>query len=679
MTSRVLRSFVASLLLCLILPLAHGRAQEPTISIVLERQTPWVNEEDPQVSIEVLARNDGNVELADLSMRLTMFAPAFSRSDVEQAFVSEPADGAVVIGQEVPLDGSLAPGQQRSLRAEVSLASEDLDTVQSYVYPLRIDLVSSAAATPVATLRSAVVVITVDEPVAPIALQTTVPLVVGPLQGPAGVFLDASLEAAIAPNGRFTQAIDGMRAAVSEERLPLTVDLVIAPLLLTQLDDMTDGYRVEDDGQVRAVAENGEGAAAARATLEALRTLAASANVKVSALPYAGPTLPSLRGPLSGDLQTQVELGRATVDRLLATSASRRILMPRRSAIDAESLERITSGGTEAVLLSPLAVPPPELENGLSPPPTASLEAGRGAMTAVVATQSLQNLVTSELSATDPVLAAQQAFAMMATVWLEQPGIDGRGMSLLLPEAAQGRLIAALAARIGGAPFLDAVGATELEERIPPPDAPTEYAELDDRGFGATYVDTIRGARRRITVYRSMLVRPSPVPDQLDDRVLLSEAAEFLDDPTGGEVLLGSTLAAADRVISAVRPIVTPVVTLTSRNGQIPYTVANEGPEPVRVIVQLLSPQLEDTGTEPREIVLASGVTQDIVQDVRLGTTGQFPVRVVVRAPIGRPISEETIIVRSTAYSRIALYITIGAALVLVALWARRFLRRTTS
>ena len=295
----------------------------------------------------------------------------------------------------------------------------------------------------------------------------------------------------------------------------------------------------------------------------------------------------------------------------------------------------------------------------------------------MVATQSLQNLVTSELSATDPVLAAQQAFAMMATVWLEQPGVDGRGMSLLLPEAASGRMTAALAARVSGAPFLDAIGATELEERIPPTDA--DYVELDNRGFGAAYVDAIRGARRRVAVYRSMLTRPGPLPDQLDDSILVAEAAEFLDDPIGGQEILGSTTAAADAVISAVRPAVAPVITLTSRNGQIPYTVTNEGPEPVRVVVQLVSPQLEDAGTRPREIVLDPGVTQDLVQDVRLGTTGQFPVRLVVRAPIGRPISEATVVVRSTAYSRIALYITIGAALVLVALWARRFLRRTTS
>jgi len=42
-------------------------------------------------------------------------------------------------------------------------------------------------------------------------------------------------------------------------------------------------------------------------------------------------------------------------------------------------------------------------------------------------------------------------------------------------------------------------------------------------------------------------------------------------------------------------------------------------------------------------------------------------------------LSETTVAVRSTAYNLVALVITIGAALVLVALWARRFVPRRTS
>jgi hypothetical protein len=98
----------------------------------------------------------------------------------------------------------------------------------------------------------------------------------------------------------------------------------------------------------------------------------------------------------------------------------------------------------------------------------------------------------------------------------------------------------------------------------------------------------------------------------------------------------------------------------------------------VSVRVGLESPQLESIAA--RDVNgLEPGETRDLVFDVRLKTTGQFPLRVFVEAPAGRTVSETTVIVRSTAYSRIALIITIGAALVLVVLWVRRFFRRTSS
>jgi len=52
---------------------------------------------------------------------------------------------------------------------------------------------------------------------------------------------------------------------------------------------------------------------------------------------------------------------------------------------------------------------------------------------------------------------------------------------------------------------------------------------------------------------------------------------------------------------------------------------------------------------------------------------GRFEVHVLMVSPSGRLIGETEIVVRSTAYNRIALLITIGAALVLLLLWGRRF------
>jgi hypothetical protein len=80
-----------------------------------------------------------------------------------------------------------------------------------------------------------------------------------------------------------------------------------------------------------------------------------------------------------------------------------------------------------------------------------------------------------------------------------------------------------------------------------------------------------------------------------------------------------------------------------------------------------------------REVVLEPDSAQTLTFQADLKTTGRFRVVVQVLAPTGRILDETEIIVRSTAYNRIALLITIAAAVVLVLVWARRFLPRRTS
>jgi hypothetical protein len=120
-------------------------------------------------------------------------------------------------------------------------------------------------------------------------------------------------------------------------------------------------------------------------------------------------------------------------------------------------------------------------------------------------------------------------------------------------------------------------------------------------------------------------------------------------------------------------------VTFSSKQGHIPLQIENGTGQPIHVQVQLVSPHLTVGGQQVRDIIVTQP-QRAIEFDVELRTTGEFPVQVRVLAPSGRPISDTTISVRSTAYNRIALIITIGAAIALLLLWGRRFLpsRRRT-
>jgi hypothetical protein len=106
-------------------------------------------------------------------------------------------------------------------------------------------------------------------------------------------------------------------------------------------------------------------------------------------------------------------------------------------------------------------------------------------------------------------------------------------------------------------------------------------------------------------------------------------------------------------------------------------TVLNGSGEPLRVTVELHSSRLEGTPSIDLELPADSEETVTFTVDVR--STGVFPVEVQVAAPAGRVLEVQSLTVRSTVYNRIALFIAIGAAALLLALWARRFLPRRTS
>ncbi|MGZ8612895.1 MAG: DUF6049 family protein, partial [Actinomycetota bacterium] len=109
----------------------------------------------------------------------------------------------------------------------------------------------------------------------------------------------------------------------------------------------------------------------------------------------------------------------------------------------------------------------------------------------------------------------------------------------------------------------------------------------------------------------------------------------------------------------------------------VPVTVTNGSADALHVSVLLESPRLR--GAPRLDLELAAGEAETVTFRVDVRSTGRFEVRLRVVSPGGRILDEEPITVRSTVYNRIALVITIAAALVLLGLWVRRLLPRRTS
>jgi len=687
--SPLVLALLFALLFVLWAPPPSPNAQEsPSVRLTLLSQTSWncptATADLPseqagwscppgrELDLRLRAQNLGTEPLGELAIGVTLYSRVLYRSAYEDSLVSDPS--IVIDASTLPRQDAIEPGDARDF--EISLPLEQgIDPEQSGVYPVKVDLRSGI--TSVAELRTPAIFL-VREPEIPIGLSWTFVLAHPIVFAPDGTFTDPSLEIALGPGGRLNGEIRALLELASDPTAA-PVDVAVSPMLLTQLGRMRQGYEVSVDGDTRRVPAGEGGAALAERALEDLRTIAAAPNVEVTALPFSAPEIPSLYGGgLGRDVVVQLERGREVASTFVGTEMVEEILRPPGAILDDPTLRGLSAAGIRTLLVGPSTVELPEQPLDFAGPATTSL--GDVSLAAIVPEPSSE-AVLSSVVAEDPVLAAQVLLGELTAIWQEAPG-EERGIALVLSEDAPlpGPFFPPLVRDIATAPWLAPAAAKAFVETYPPIDA-SVLANPSFRRFPTAYVTSIRQARRRIDTLRSMLPSGSLEPDRLETMLLLAEARQFLISTSDG-------LAFIDAVKRSVRDSVDDLaletvqsVTLTSESAGIPVTVSNEGQHVLRLSVRLDSPWLLEEPTAA--LVLAPGDTRTVRLQAELRSTGRFPVQVQMVSPSGRVIGQRGLAVRSTAFNRIALLITIGAALVLIALWARRFLpnratRRTT-
>jgi hypothetical protein len=400
--------------------------------------------------------------------------------------------------------------------------------------------------------------------------------------------------------------------------------------------------------------------------------------VEMSAMPFSDPLLPALvNSGLGGDVDTQLQRGQSVIrNRFRQARLDTKVIRPPQSAIDATSLQQLSRQGASLLLLDGNAAEAPPTGLVSDEKPVQQIPLGKSrSVDAIVPEGQIQAMLASPLVGEDPVLGAHILVADLAEIWLESPSV-ARTVALMLPEqlSIPSSFFGPFARGVASAPWLEPLKATKLTEAKP-------GATLSHIGswrgptFSGAYVQSIKKARKRIDAYRSALIGPSPLPAAMETSLLFAESDDFTSAERLGRPFIDvvhSTIAAR---FSQVRADVSQPVTLTSSTSvsSIPVHIVNASGTPLQVSVQLVSPRLSFANGNTK-VVHLTGSDTTLSFGVTPNTTGRFGVQVFVRTPSGKQVNSALLIVRSTAYNRIALLITIGALVVLLALWARRAL-----
>ena len=649
----------------LLLPAAPSRAQgQDEVRLTLMSQTAFATPDRP-LRMRIRAVNDTEQTFENLQVSVWIYPKVTSRSAYAQSLEFDPPTALDIKRFEFP--GPLAPNSSRVLSLETGLG-ELTNLGENALYPLRVLLESDF--TPIAVLRTPLVFIA-ERPKLPLNVGLTFILDAPMRLRPDGTFEEGALEAETGPDGPL-EAIVGSLEAVTVQ-----ATLVVSPLLLIQLERMAAGYSVSEPGLIREIPANDPRARRAGELLARIQALARDSATEVVALPYASPSVPAMaQAGLIRDLEEQVERGREEIQRILGVTPITSLFRPPGSALTGEGLSALADLGIDNLLVDAGTLPPPEGFR-LTPPPVAATGAGEGRQVAAITPDPLVDArITAEEGSA--ALRAQHVLGELTAVWNESPSLD-RSVAVLIDagDDPHGRFLKMLLTGIGATPsranWLRPVKATRLVGD--PQDrrslVPTREA------FSDLFLGTLAESRAAIGELTTMVAEPTSVLGRMQAMLLVAQNRGFLAREGDGLDFLNTAVGLAEAEFGKVEPPPPTLVTLASRNGIIPVTIRSRAGYDVRVVLQLRSSKLDFLEGSSREIVL-SQPEQRFTFPVRAKATGRSIVRILILTPGGATLTESRVVVRSTAYNVVALAITIGAAVFLAALWARRFLPRRT-
>lgn len=637
----------------------------PLATVSLISQSVW-NDPTKPLKITVDVTNRSEAVMDRLSLVLVIHAPARARSIYELSLRADPTPP--IFALPFPRRGEILPGEVRRFTLK-----QPLDVLaargESALYPVKLQVLSDD--TPVAEIRTPLIFL-IEEVEVPLDLAWTWELS-APIQYlPNGTFLAGSLEDDVAPGGRIERTVAAL------ERLDgVPLDLVVSSALVEQLERMADGYRIlEEDGSARDVPEGTGGASDARAALASLRAIARRPATELLALPLADAHLPALlEAGLRREASALLAEGRDLLRRALGRIPRRDVYRPPGSELDEPTLDALARRGTQTVVVDADYVPP-AAGFMFTPPPVVRLVAGT---TEVNALRPDPGVAAIAEDARDPGLAAQATLGALAAIWFELPGTPDRGAAMVLPgdPALSPEFLLRFATLVKASPWLDPV----IVSRVPSLEAPERRAmpRRPVPTFAPGYVPSVLAAEDALRRFARTAPEATRLVQQLDRGLEVSLGGTFLEDPALGSLFIDAVTATIRRTYEKVR-IPDGLVTLASRSGTIPITIENGSGFALDVTVRLIADRrIAFTGGPTMQLRIPPE-TRTFTFPVMALTTGRFPIKVQLRTP-GDPAAAETIaetqmVVRSTAYNRVALFFTVGAALFLLAWWGRRFLPR---
>lgn len=282
-----------------------------------------------------------------------------------------------------------------------------------------------------------------------------------------------------------------------------------------------------------------------------------------------------------------------------------------------------------------------------------------------------------------PVLTAHQILADLAMIYFDSPNATyARGVVLHVPsqERPDPAVVDLLLGALATSPIIQPVTLDQFFAQVQPA---TVYGADLVRQLAANPspppaipAGAIRAHLAELEAFRSILASgPSHVPVTAGmANLLLASESSAASAPSRAR-RLADLSALIQGQLSLVR-LPTESVTLTARSGQLPVTIVSRAPYPIRGVLRIRSDGLSFPNHSSSKPIVLTQRNNTAQFEVRAGATGKFPVQIQLLSPRGHlVVATSRFAVRSSAFSLVAIGLTVGAGLVLILWWGYSLVR----
>ena len=312
-----------------------------------------------------------------------------------------------------------------------------------------------------------------------------------------------------------------------------------------------------------------------------------------------------------------------------------------------------------------------------------TLDLGHGStVTAIAADSSLSARFTANPS--DPVLSAEQLLAGLFFVHFENASLAQKRGVVIMPPASWPASKPFLDTLLGGLgqdnDALNPVTLGELFTKVPvggnrEPAVRHLQSGPATHGISDAAAVKIGLARQQLSSYMTAISGHVPTDVvALSDTLLGTEAQGFSASRRA------AALASYERAFSAETGRISlagqETVTFTARQASIPITVLSSAPYPVNVVVTLASDKFTFPNGNTRQLTLDRPTTSVRVTAQARTSGDRLPIDVTLHTPNGQLLLAHTVLtVHSTAISFVGVALTVLAGAVLLAWWARTWIK----